>query len=255
MSCIEQLLLEEVFPDPDNVRRTFSEDSIDQLAESIASFGLLENLVVRPREDGEPGFFLVAGERRWRALTKLARAERRKMSEPIPCLVLDTDGKLENLTENLSREDVAPWELGFRFIELCEGGYSQRELASRLGKSQGYISRLVSVSRGLHPASVARLRTVRSHLTISELLKVAALQKGGKPDEKAQLKLIEELAGVRKHRKRRPNSTSRDKVLRRFTYLRDELVVPAHAKPYVDIIVDYLSGKGPGRKIKFPEEL
>lgn len=242
-------------PDPENVRQYFSPGSINELADSIHEYGLLENLVVREGEGGR--FYIVAGERRWRALGELVRRGERKDSDEVPVTVIDGKGTFENLVENLSREDVPPWELGFRFNELSEAGYTQREIGTRIGKSQGFVSRHSYVARGLHPASVDRLNKMHSKLGINDLMRVASLTTADKkPDEKSQRKLLDELAGIKGHRKRkRAKRTNVEKMVRRLHHLRHEMKIPEHARPYADVIVNYLYGEIKGRTIPWPEEL
>lgn len=240
--------------DPQNVRRYFKDGALRELAESIAEYGLLENLVVR-QGDQEGEFYIVAGERRWRSIRLLIEDGRWEEGREIPAMIIDGEGTFENLVENLCREEVAPWELGFRFNELGEAGYTQQEIGARLGKTQGFVSRLSAIAKGLHPASVDRLNKMRTRLTLADLLRVSSLLDADKkPDEKAQAQLIELLAGTRKHRKRRRASrTDVQKLARRLAYLQAEMRVPRHAQPYVRAVCDYLAGKT--RTVEFPEEL
>lgn len=253
----ELVPLSRIAPDPKNVRQRITEDSITRMADSIAEYGLLENLVVRENPSAD-GVLIVGGERRYRGFLHLVKQGKVSPEEEIMCVVVDGAGTFENLVENLGREEVDPWDLGFRFIELMEAGYPQAEIGARIGgKSQGYVSRLAHIARGIHPANIAKLRKMTAKLTTNDLVQVASLTLPDKsPDEKAQLKLIEEKAGTRIHRKKR-KAVPRDsnKTMRRLTHLRFEMQVPAHAKPYVDCIVNYLLGLGSGRSIKFPEEL
>src|SRR3954468_24885882 len=113
MSDIENIRLDRLRPDADQARRTFQR--IAELAESIARYGLLTNLVVR-----ELGgvYQIKAGERRYRAL-KLLKDQGRLASDVIPCFVVRTDGEYEALGENVQHEDVALWELGRKCLNLC----------------------------------------------------------------------------------------------------------------------------------------
>lgn len=240
--------------DPMNVRRHFKEGPLVELADSIHEYGLLENLVVK-RGQAEGQFYIVAGERRWRAIGRLIEDGRWPTTELVPAMIIDGEGTFENLVENITREEVSPWDLGFRFNELAEAGYTQLEIGARVGKGQGMVSRHSAIARGLHPASVDRLNKMRTKLTMGDLMKVSALLDADKkPDEKAQAELIELLAGTRKHRKRRrAKRTDVGRMTRRLDYLRTKMRVPRHAQPYVNGICAYLMGET--RTIDFPEEL
>jgi ParB/RepB/Spo0J family partition protein len=252
---ISQLHPDQVNFSPDNVRRFFREGSLKELADSISEYGLLENLVVKPDVMARDEYILVAGERRYRAIRMLIEEGRRPAEMPVACLIIDSDGTFENIIENLSREDIAPWELGLRFSELAEAGYPQKEIGARVGKNQAYVSRYINIARGLHPASIALLCKIRTTLTVTDLMRISSLLDVDKnPDEKAQADLIGVLSGTKMHRKkRRAERTDTEKLTRRLTYLREEMRVPSHARPFVDVIVSYLSGKT--NKCIFPEEL
>jgi ParB family chromosome partitioning protein len=241
--------------DPGNVRTHFSADSISELADSIKEYGLLENLILREGRNGK--YLIVGGERRWRALHELVSRAHIDREKEIPAIIIDGKGTFENLVENLCREDVSPWDLGFRFNELAEAGYTQKDIGARVGKSQGLVSRHSAIARGLHVKSIGTLNKMRSKLTSAELMRVASLKDAdGKADEAAQLKLIEKLAGTRVHRKKRKaERTDTGKMVRRLNYIKDEMSIPSHAQPYVNVIVDYLTGKTNNKKIRFPEEL
>lgn len=124
----------EIYPNPVQPRKSFDDESLDELCRSIKSFGILNPLTVRLR-NGK--YELVAGERRLRA-AKLAG-----LSE-LPCILLDVnleDSGLIALVENLQRKDLD-------FLEEAEGlsrlismfNLSQEEAARRIGKSQSAVA-------------------------------------------------------------------------------------------------------------------
>ena len=153
MSDIIKVPLDRILPNPKQVRKTFRR--IEELAGSIAQYGLLHNLVVVPR--AEPGYYeIVAGERRYRALTLLAK-ESRLPSNEVSCLVISSEGAFENVVENLAREDVPLWEVGRTYLGFYDSGFTQSEIAARIGKSQGHVSTAMILARCLAPAVVARL--------------------------------------------------------------------------------------------------
>ena len=104
-SRYREIPLAEIHPNPNQPRKRFDEESLAALAESIRERGVLQPVVVRPRED--TGYEIVAGERRWRAAQLAGETT-------IPALVdrtLDAAGSLElALIENLVRDDLTPIE-------------------------------------------------------------------------------------------------------------------------------------------------
>lgn len=137
-------------PNPKQPRGGFNEESLAGLAHSIREVGILQPIVVRPREEG--GYELVAGERRLRAAKSAGLAT-------IPAVIRqsdDTEALREALIENLHREDLAPLEMAAAFQELLEElGASQEQLAARLGFSRSHIANTIRLLQ--LPAEVQRL--------------------------------------------------------------------------------------------------
>lgn len=101
--------LGQIRPNPHQPRSSFDEEALEGLADSIRSVGVLQPVVVRP--DPEGGYFLVAGERRW-------RAARRAGLTQIPAVIRsgeDAAWLTEALVENLQRSDLTPWRRRRRF--------------------------------------------------------------------------------------------------------------------------------------------
>ncbi|HMP55597.1 MAG TPA: ParB/RepB/Spo0J family partition protein [Novosphingobium sp.] len=126
-----------IVPHPDQPRRHFAEDALDELAASIAQRGVIQPVIVRPLGDGT--WQLVAGERRWRA------AQRAQLHE-IPALVRDLgerDVMALALIENLQREDLNPVEEARAYQRLAEGeGLSQAEIARMVDKSRSHVANI-----------------------------------------------------------------------------------------------------------------
>ena len=120
---------------PNNPRKHFAEDDLEDLARSIREKGLLQPLVVRPRADGE--YEIVAGERRWRAAQKAGIHE-------IPVLIRElTDGEALEiaLIENIQRSDLNPLEEARAYhLLLGQFSYTQQQLAESVGKSRSHIA-------------------------------------------------------------------------------------------------------------------
>jgi len=136
---VREVEVARIRPNPNQPRIRFDEESIDELADSIAQRGLLQPILVRA--DGD-GFEIVAGERRWRA------AQRARL-HTIPVLVREIDDSTAAeiaLIENVQREDL-------NAIEEAEG---YRQLIERHGHTQDEVARLIHKSRS-HVANLLRL--------------------------------------------------------------------------------------------------
>ncbi|MGE0211681.1 MAG: ParB/RepB/Spo0J family partition protein [Parvibaculaceae bacterium] len=133
---LRHIPVELVYPNPNNPRRNFKEDELEELARSVREKGLLQPIVVRPRRDGE-GYEIVAGERRWRA------SQRAQLHE-VPALVRElNDGEALELAimENIQRADLNPLEEANGYQQLIERfGYTQQQLADSIGKSRSHIA-------------------------------------------------------------------------------------------------------------------
>lgn len=127
--------IEDLYPSPEQPRRKFDEAKLAELAGSMKAHGVIVPLVVRPRPEG--GFFLIAGERRWRA------AQRAGLHE-VPVVVQDVEQgtALERaLVENLQRADLGPLEEAGAYQRLVEEfGLTQEEVAERIGKDRSTIA-------------------------------------------------------------------------------------------------------------------
>ena len=136
---VREIEIGRIRPNPNQPRIQFTEESIDELADSIAERGVLQPILLRPHGDG---FEIIAGERRWRA------AQRARL-HTIPALVRDTDEATTAelaLIENIQREDL-------NAIEEAEG---YRQLIQRHGHTQENVARIVHKSRS-HVTNLLRL--------------------------------------------------------------------------------------------------
>ena len=136
---VREIDVARIRPNPNQPRAHFSEESINELAESIAQRGVLQPILLRPSEDG---FEIVAGERRWRAAQK-ARLH------TIPAIVREVDeASMAELAliENIQREDL-------NAIEEADG---YRQLIERHGHTQDGVAKIVHKSRS-HVANLLRL--------------------------------------------------------------------------------------------------
>ena len=135
--------INEIFPNPNQPRKSFDEGALRELADSIAKHGVIMPIIVNKSGDR---YMIIAGERRFRA-SKLAGLSR------VPVIVKQYDErqiKEISLIENLQREDLNPIEAAMAMRSLMDDyGLTQEELSERIGKSRPAIAntlRLLSLS-------------------------------------------------------------------------------------------------------------
>jgi ParB family chromosome partitioning protein len=137
-SGLASLSIASIEPHPEQPRRHFDEDALEELARSIAARGVIQPVVVRPMGGGR--YQLVAGERRWRA------AQRARLHE-IPAIVRPLDDREVTalaLIENLQREDLNPIEEARAYQRLSEqDGLTQQEIATFVDKSRSHVANLM----------------------------------------------------------------------------------------------------------------
>lgn len=132
--------IEQVQPNPDQPRRTFTEDGLKELAASIAEKGIIQPLIVRQSPADGDLYEIVAGERRWRA------AQMAKLHK-IPVLLREYDDTevLEiAIIENIQRADLNPVDEATGYKQLMDRfGHTQDKLSLALGKSRSHIANLL----------------------------------------------------------------------------------------------------------------
>jgi len=134
-------------PRPDNGRKRFNKDKLKELAQSIRENGVLEPLLVRPRDNGR--FEIVAGWRRWTA------SKDAKLTNLL-CYVknmTDEEAAYAGAIENLQREDLDPVDEAAEFARLLGDGKSAKAVAQRLGKEPQYVIRRVPLSNLIEEAA------------------------------------------------------------------------------------------------------
>lgn len=155
-SASKQLVpLEVIHRQSEQVRRYFDPEKMEQLIHSVKTYGLLENLVVRPLPEGEGEYELVAGERRYRAALAAGLTE-------VPVLILElteTEARQIALIENLQREELNPVEETSGVLQLLS---MQLKLAS-----QEVVSLLYKMQNA-HTRQVNHNVMVQEHLEVVE---------------------------------------------------------------------------------------
>ena len=180
---LKKLPLHKIEPNPDQPRRDFDPEELEELAESIRTHGVIQPLTVREMPNGY--YQIIAGERRWRA-SRLAGLEE------IPAVIIEADDKKAMelaLIENLQRSDLNPVEEANGYDSLIrEYGLTQEEAAARVGKSRPAGSnalRLLSLCEGVldkvrsgeltagHARAILQLKSEKKQLEAAQ--KISAL--------------------------------------------------------------------------------
>ncbi len=133
---VTMLRVSEIEPNPDQPRREFDPEALSQLADSIATHGLIQPIVVRSA--GTDGLYqIIAGERRWRASKMAGLTE-------IPVIVKELDDSKAAqvaLIENIQREDLNPIEEAAGYKSLMDDySMTQEEVAKQVGKSRSAVA-------------------------------------------------------------------------------------------------------------------
>lgn len=152
-----------------NVRKTVSDDGIDELAASIKAHGLLQSLVVRKQGKA---FCVVAGGRRLRALQQLATQGDIEKAYPVPCRILtgDNDASEISLAENVIREAMHPADQFEAFRELIDKGAPVADVAARFGVTETIVRQRLKLAR-VSPAVLAAYRDEK--LTLEDVMAFA----------------------------------------------------------------------------------
>lgn len=130
-----KLKINDIEPNRAQPRKSFDEEALEELANSISTHGVIQPLLVRPLADG--GYQLIAGERRWRASRMAGLTE-------VPVVIRemsDSEAMELALVENLQREDLNPIEEAQGLALLMETyGLTQEQAAKRVGKSRPAVA-------------------------------------------------------------------------------------------------------------------
>ncbi len=136
---LKNLKITEVEPNREQPRKNFNQEALEELAESIKEYGLIQPIIVTQKD----GYYsIIAGERRWRACKLAGLTE-------IPAIVREDDERKNNeiaLIENIQREDLNPFEKAMGIKNLMTTyDFTQEEIAKKLGKSRSAIANTVRI--------------------------------------------------------------------------------------------------------------
>ena len=134
-SSIGEIEIDKILANPNQPRRDFNEEALQELADSIKELGVIQPITLRKMDDGT--YQIIAGERRFRA-SQLAG----KSTIPAYILKADDENTMEMaLTENIQREDLNPLEIALAYQQLIEQhNLSQEQLSKRVGKGRATIA-------------------------------------------------------------------------------------------------------------------
>ena len=134
-SSIGEIEIEKIFANPNQPRRDFNEEALQELADSIKELGVIQPITLRKMDDGT--YQIIAGERRFRA-SQIAG----KTTIPAYILKADDEDTMEMaLIENIQREDLNPLEIALAYQQLIEQhNLSQEQLSKRVGKGRATIA-------------------------------------------------------------------------------------------------------------------
>lgn len=208
--------LTEITPNPDQPRRNFKPEELQELSDSIKLHGVLQPIIVEEKSDG--GYKLIAGERRYRA-SKMAGLS------SIPALVKEfaDEQKLEiALIENIQRSELNPLEEAFAYQRLIEEfGLTQQDVADKVGKSRPAVAntiRLLSLPEEIQNAlveekiSMGQARALLSISNEAEQLEVLKSMLGEKMTVRDLEQKVREKKGKISHRD--PNAVFIEEELR-----------------------------------------
>ena len=177
-SAYRLLPIYKIEPNPDQPRRDFDPEELEELAESIRTHGIIQPLTVREMPNGY--YQIIAGERRWRASRLAEKTE-------VPVVVMEADDKKAMelaLIENLQRTDLNPVEEAMGYDALIrEYGMTQEEAAARVGKSRPAVANALRLL-GLSQPVLDKLR--EGQLTAGHARAVLQLKNEKKQLEAAQ---------------------------------------------------------------------
>ena len=150
---LEKLVpVEKIYPNPKQPRKSFQEEKLIELANSIKTKGIVQPLIVRKKKGTKESFEIVAGERRWRA------AQRAQIHE-LPVIIKEfTDIEVLEIAiiENVQRADLNPIEEALGYKNLMENfDHTQDGLSKEIGKSRSHIANLLRLLN--LPSSVQEL--------------------------------------------------------------------------------------------------
>jgi len=138
-SALKEIKIDNIVPNKYQMRTSFIEEKIDELAESIKETGLVQPIIVTKNKNK---YMLIAGERRWRAARKAGL-------DSVPCIERDAgniDSLIVSLIENVQRENLSPVEEASAYENLTkEFSLTQEEIAKKVGRSRSAVANTMRI--------------------------------------------------------------------------------------------------------------
>jgi ParB family transcriptional regulator, chromosome partitioning protein len=221
---IIEVEIEKLRENPYQPRTHFDEDKINELAQSIKEHGVFQPIIIKK---SEAGYYIVAGERRFRACKKIGL-------KSIPAIVRDIDDQTMAeiaLLENLQRENLSIIEEAMAYRMLMDKyAFTQQEVAERVGKSRSHITNILRILN--LPKEVQALvrenkiefghAKILAGLNDEELIKDLALQVSEEKLSVRQLEILVKEKLIEKLQK--PKDKGKDEQNIELTFLQDELI-------------------------------
>lgn len=169
-----------IHPNPDQPRREFDDDSLQELAGSIRQVGIITPITLRDMGDGT--YVIIAGERRWRASQKVGL-----QSIPAYIRTVDDENMMEMaLIENIQRQDLTALEISLAYQHLIEQyGMTQEQLSDRVGKNRATVTNYLRLLK--LPAAI-QMGLKNRDIEMGHARALLALD-----DPTAQMKLFDEI--------------------------------------------------------------
>ena len=188
-----------IYPDPNQPRKNFPESELAELAATIKEVGLIQPISVR--KDGDGKYIILAGERRFRAVSQVLGLP------TIKSVIKEIEtGKIAmaQLIENIQRADLGPVAEGFAIEAILEAeGITAMALAERIGKSNGYISTVRAIAKSPDVAAgyiVAQVAAYRYFMGSSEEVKEQVRElarERGRPSRQIDIRALREAEAER----------------------------------------------------------
>ncbi len=199
IEMVRQLALDKLCPNLYQPRRDFDDESLEELASSIKEHGIIQPLTAAKHPERPGLFYIVAGERRWRAAQRLQLA-----SVPVIVREVGTNQEMAELAliENVQRKDLNPIEAARAYARLMEEfGLTQAQIAERTGKSQPSIAKalqaltLPTVAQAAIEAKTLPLTTglALRDLSNAEAMTVIEQAKNGQLNREETAEIVKQL--------------------------------------------------------------
>ena len=164
ISNYKMIPIELIYPGPWQTRKIFDQNDIESLAESIKKQGIIQPIVLKTKKENPKEYFLIAGERRWRA-SQLAKIH------TIPAIIRDDieEEKIPELAlvENIQRSELSPIEEAEGYLSLINKyNYTQEEVSKAVAKSRSHIANMIRV---LSLSDLAKKLLNENKLTVGQL--------------------------------------------------------------------------------------